>query len=442
MSKYCIRYLHKSSSLYWESPLHLMIMNRSKTYPLIIIGILFFVFGFITWTNGVLIPYFRVGLELNNFQSTWVAFSVYVAYFFMAIPSAWILKSTGYKKGMLVGLFVMAVGAFLFIPAAYIRAYWIFLTGLFVMGTGLALLQTAANPYVAIIGPIESHAKRIGFMGLANKIAGFISLAVLGSVFLTDADGIIEASRNASKAAKETILADYMKQAVGPYLIITIILLLLAAMIHFSSFPEVDESLETQAQSESTSKKSLFMFPHLLFGIIALFFSAACEVIPIDGIILYSTALGIPIAESRYFAQYTLVAMTLGYVASIILIPRYLSQQSALLACTIWGITMTIGAYMTEGVISIAFVIAMGFSSAMLWGTIWGLALRGLGRFMKMGSALLLMAVVGGGIFPIIFGRLIDINLALPQNAILLLMPCNLVLLAYSFYIFRSMIKH
>ncbi|MFA4868013.1 MAG: MFS transporter [Pedobacter sp.] len=412
-------------------------MNKSTTYPLIIIGILFFVFGFITWANGVLIPYFRVGLELNNFQSTWVAFSAYVAYFFMAIPSAWILKSTGYKKGMLVGLLVMAFGAFLFIPAAYMRAYWIFLTGLFVMGTGLALLQTAANPYVAIIGPIESHAKRIGFMGLANKFAGFISLFILGSIFLTDADGIIEQTGNATEAVKETILDNYMLQAVGPYLIITIILVLLAAMIHFSRFPEIDESLETPAESKSANKKNILMFPHLLFGIIALFFSAACEVIPIDGIILYSSALGIPIDESRYFAQYTLVAMTLGYVASILLIPRYLSQQSALLACTIWGMTMTISAYMTEGIMSIVFVIIMGFSSAMLWGTIWGLALKGLGRFTKMGSALLLMAVVGGGIFPVIFGRLIDINLSLPQNAILLLLPCNLVLLGYSLYIFR-----
>ncbi len=355
----------------------------------------------------------------------------------MAIPSAWILKRTGYKKGMMLGLLVMAIGAFLFVPAAYLRAYWLFLTGLFVMGTGLALLQTAANPYVAVIGPIESHAKRIGFMGLANKIAGFISLAVLGSVFLADADGIIELSANASDAAKDTILANYMLQAVGPYIIITLILILLAAMIHFSMLPEVDESLETQAENVSTGKKNLFMFPHLLFGIIALFFSAACEVIPIDGIILYSSALGIPIGESRYFAQYTLVAMTLGYVASILLIPRYLSQQSALLACTIWGMTMTIGAYMTEGIISVAFVIAMGFSSAMLWGTIWGLALKGLGQFMKMGAALLLMAVVGGGVFPVIFGRLIDVNLALPQNAILLLLPCNIVLLSYSLYIFR-----
>ncbi|HMR18603.1 MAG TPA: sugar MFS transporter [Sphingobacterium sp.] len=416
-----------------------MMNNRTALiYPLFIIGILFFVFGFITWANGVLIPYFRVGLELTNFQSTLVAFSAYLAYFFMAIPSAWILKRTGYKKGMFVGLLVMALGTLLFVPAAYSRAYWLFLTGLFVTGTGLALLQTAANPYVAVIGPIESTARRIGFMGLANKIAGFISLAALGSLFLADADTIIEQIAAASAVQKEAILRTYILGVVNPYLVITILLVALAIMIYFSKLPEVNESAETPDVAERvSSKKSVFQYPQLFFGIVALFFSSACEVIPIDGIILYSSALGLPIAESRYFAQYTLVAMTMGYVASIFLIPKYLSQQGALLMCTLWGIVMTIGAYFTSGVLSVVFVIAMGFSSAMLWGTIWGLALQGLGRFTKMGSALLLMSVVGGGIFPVIFGRLMDVNVSLPQNALLLLIPCNLVMFVYAVWAYR-----
>lgn len=404
-------------------------------YPLIIIGILFFVFGFITWANGVLIPYFQVGLELNNFQSTWVVFSSYLAYFFMAIPSAGILKYTGYKKGMLIGLIVMAFGTFLFVPAAYGQLYWLFLTGLFVTGTGLALLQTAANPYVAIIGPIESHAKRIGFMGLANKIAGLLSLAVLGSVFLTNADSVREKITGVSEATKDAVLAEYIQQAIIPYVIITVILLLLAVMIYFSKLPEVEEPSDSQYARVSTGKKSVFQYPNLIFGVVALFFSAACEVIPIDAIIIYGSALGIPIADSRFFAQYTLIAMTMGYVASIFLIPKYLSQQGALLMCTLWGIAMTLGAYLTSGLVSVWFVIAMGFSSAMLWGTIWGLALKGLGRFTKIGSALLLMAVVGGGIFPPIFGRLLDINLSMPQNALLMLIPCNVVMLVYAVWV-------
>lgn len=414
-------------------------MSKSVTYPLIIIGILFFVFGFITWANGVLIPYFRVGLELNNFQSTWVAFSAYVAYFFMAIPSAWILKRTGYKTGMVVGLVTMAVGTLLFIPAAYSRAYWLFLTGLFVTGSGLALLQTAANPYVAVVGPIESTAKRIGFMGLANKIAGLVSLAALGSIFLTDADAIVERVSHATESAKDLILRDYMFSVIYPYLVITAVLLLLGLLIHYSRLPEVNESASTHAEKSGfDGKTSIFQFPNLLFGVAALFFSAAAEVIPIDGIILYSSALGIPIGESRYFAQYTLVAMTVGYVASIILIPKHLSQHGALLASTIWGIVMTIGAYLSTGTTSVYFLVSMGLSSAMLWGTIWGIALKGLGRFTKIGSALLLMSVVGGGIFPVIFGRLIDMNLSMPQRAVLLLIPCNLMMTIYALWQYRK----
>lgn len=406
--------------------------NRSVIYPLFVIGILFFVFGFITWANGVLIPYFRVGLELSNFQSTWVAFSAYVAYFVMAIPSAWILKGTGYKKGMFIGLLVMAVGTLVFVPAAYIRAYWLFLTGLFITGTGLALLQTAANPYVAVIGPIESTAKRIGFMGLANKIAGLVSLAALGSLFLANADEVANRVAQVGEGEKEIILDRYILGVVNPYLVITAVLIILAAMIWFSRLPEVKESVDIEAPAEVNTKRSVLQFPNLVFGVVALFFSSACEVIPIDGIILYSSALGIPIGESRFFAQYTLIAMTLGYVASILLIPRYLSQQGALFGCTLWGVLMTVGSYTTEGILSVSFVIAMGFSSAMLWGTIWGLALKGLGRFTKIGSALLLMSVIGGGIFPVIFGRFLDISLSVPQNAILLLIPCNLMIMGYA----------
>lgn len=408
-------------------------MSKTLVYPLVIIGVLFFVFGFITWANGVLIPYFRVGLELSNFQSTLVAFSAYVAYFFMAIPSAWILKRTGYKKGMFIGLLVMALGTLLFVPAAYMRAYWLFLTGLFVTGTGLALLQTAANPYIAVVGPIESTAKRIGYMGLANKIAGLVSLAALGSLFLSKADEVIAHIANVDSVAKDAALRSYMLQVVNPYMVITGLLVVLAVMIYCSKLPDVNESAEVVDVSKAIpTKQSVLQFPNLIFGIVALFFSSACEVIPIDGIILYSSALGIPIGESRFFAQYTLVAMIFGYIASILLIPKYLSQQRALQWCAILGIVLTIGAYATIGRISVYFVIAMGFSSAMLWGTIWGIALKGLGRFTKIGAALLLMSVVGGGLFPLLFGRLIDLNLNFPQNAMLMLLPCNAVLLAFA----------
>ena len=408
--------------------------KKSYYYPLTIIGILFCVFGFLTWVNGILIPYFQICLDLTNFQASLVAFCAYIAYFVMALPSAYILKFTGYRKGMVLGLVIMAVGTILFVPAAYSRTYGIFLTGLFITGSGLALLQTAANPYVAIIGPIESTAQRIGFMGLANKTAGIIALALLGSIFLLNADDIIASVKNVTVAEKTVILDAYALKIVNPYIVITIILLLLAVMIYFSKMPEINETQKEEGDEvkEIKSRSSVFHYPHLVLGVLGLFFAAACEVIPIDGIIIYSRALGIPIEEARHFSTYTLYAMLGGYLASTVLIPKYLSQHKALQFCSVIGIALTLGAYFSNGFTSIICLMLMGFGAAMLWGTIWGLSLRELGVHTKKGSAMLLMSVIGGGIFPLIFGELIDRNPSYPQNAILLLIPCYLVLFFFS----------
>lgn len=412
---------------------------KSYIYPLTIIGILFFVFGFLTWINGILIPYFQICLELTNVQASLVAFASYIAYFVMALPSAWILKYTGYKKGMAAGLVMMAVGTIIFIPAAYARTYSIFLTGLFITGAGVTLLQTAVNPYVAIIGPIESTAQRIGFMGLANKFAGIISTALLGSIFLFNADNIIADVKKAGTIERSRILDTYALKIVNPYLVITIVLVLLALFIYLSRLPEINETQIEDGDEKSAvaHKQSIFHYPYLLFGVISLFLSAACEGIPIDGIILYSRSLGIPIEEARHFTQYTLYAMLLGYLASTVLIPKYLSQHKALQWCAILGLLFTIVSYFNTGIVSIYFLILTGFGAAVLWGTIWGLSIRELGRYTKTGSAMLLMSVVGGGIFPLIFGKLIDVNPINPQNAVLLLIPCYLILLLFSKWGYR-----
>jgi glucose/galactose transporter len=363
-----------------------------------------------------------------------VALAAYISYFVLALPSAYILKLTGYRKGIVLGLVIMAVGTFLFVPAAYSRTYPIFLTGLFITGSGLALLQTAANPYVAIIGPMESTAQRIGFMGLANKIAGILSLSLLGSIFLFNADEIIASVSQANAREKAVILNAYALKIVKPYIIITAILLLLAVLIYFSKMPEINESETemTDHESHAKSKLSVLQYPHLVLGVVALFFAAACEGIPIDCIIIYSRALGIPIEEARHFSTYTLYAMLAGYIASTVLIPKYLSQSKALQACACLGIALTIGAYLSSAIVSIICLILMGFGAAMLWGTIWGLSLKELGKHTKIGSAMLLMSVIGGGIFPMLFGGLIDKNQSYPQNSVLLLLPCYLVLWFFS----------
>lgn len=418
-----------------------MAKAKSYIYPLVIIAILFFVFGFITWVNGILIPYFQICLELTNFQSLLVAFASYIAYFFMAIPSAWILKYTGYKKGMVIGLLIMALGTAMFIPAAFSRTYVFFLGGLFVTGTGLALLQTAANPYVAIIGPVESTAQRIGFMGIANKTAGILSQRILGAIFLLNADSIVASISTASAAERAAILDDYVLKVVDPYLVITAILTFLAVMVFLSKLPEVEESEDEPSENEKqeAGKTSVFQYPYLVLGVVALFMAGGCEVIPIDGIILYSRSLGIPLQEARHFAEYTLYAMLIGYVASTVLIPKWFSQQTALKYCAIAGLVLVTAAYFTSGMISIYCLICTGFGAALLWGTIWGLAIRNLKKFTKIGSALLLMSVIGGGIFPLLFGSLIDWTPAAPQTSLLVLIPCYLFLYYYSVWGFKKL---
>lgn len=409
-------------------------MSKTKNYlfPLFIIGVLFFVFGFITWVNGVLIPYFQICLELTTFQALLVAFAAYLAYFFMAIPSAIVLKHTGYKKGMVIGLVIMAVGTLTFLPAAFTRTYFLFLSGLFITGIGLALLQTAANPYVAIIGPSESIAQRIGFMGVANKTAGILSQRILGAIFLLNSDAIVASVSSATPAEKAAILDEYVLKVVNPYIVITVVLLLLAVMIYFSRLPEVNESNDDTDASANAGKTSVFQFPYLILGVLALFMAGACEVIPIDAIIVYSRSLGIPMEEARHFAEYTLYAMLVGYITSTIVIPKFISQKNALAVCSTLGIIFAACSYFSEGFTSVLFLILMGFGAAMLWGTIWGLALQNLGSFTKMGSALLLMSVVGGGIFPLLFGSLIDNNPEWPQTAVLILIPCYAYMLYYA----------
>jgi FHS family L-fucose permease-like MFS transporter len=416
-------------------------MTNKKTYifPLTIIAFIFFVFGFIIWLNGILIPYFKICLELTNFQASLVVFAAYIAYFFMAIPSAWVLKHIGYKRGMVLGLSVMAFGTILFLPAAYTRTYILFLSGLFITGTGLTLLQASVNPYVAVIGPIESTAQRVGFLGLANKIAGIFSITVLGSVFLINADDIIARVSVADIAEKAIILDEYALKIVGPYIIITLVLLSMGVLIFFSNMPEIDESkIEVNGVSQEIApRSSIFQYPWLILGVISMFFAISCEIIPVDGIIIYSKSLGISIEEARHFPTYTLVAMLMGYLASIILIPKYLSQNMALKFAAFWGIIFSLFSFFGEGMFSIFCLILTGFATAMLWGTIWGLSLKNLGKYTKIGGAMLLMGIIGGAVLPVIFGRLIDYNPLFPQNAVLLLIPFYLVLIAFATWGYR-----
>ncbi len=406
--------------------------KNSYLMPMIIIGALFFIFGFVTWVNGTLIPYLKIACELQtDFESYLVATAFFIAYTVMAIPSSFVLTKTGYKKGMSLGLFIMAIGAILFVPAAEARNFNLFLIGLFIIGSGLALLQTASNPYVSIIGPIESAASRISIMGVSNKIAGIIAGLVFGYIALSDADALVASLQTMDEAAKNAQLDELASRVIVPYIIISAVLLVLAIAILFSSLPDLkDDGEETDTPSLSTGKTSIFQFPHLWLGVAAIFLYVGVEVMAGDTIISYGSSLGIELSTARFFTQLTLAFMLVGYVVGIFTIPKYLSQEKALMICALLGVVFTLVAVFTSGFTSVAFIAMLGLANALMWPAIFPLAIEGLGKFTKIGSALLIMAIAGGAILPLVYGKLSEVWNS--QHAYLLMVPCYFYILYFA----------
>jgi len=398
---------------------------------LTIIGSLFFIFGFVTWLNGILIPYLKIACELTNFQALFVAFAFYISYTVMALPSSWVLKKTGFKNGMMAGLWVMAMGTLIFVPAAMIRTFGLFLTGLFVMGTGLAILQTAVNPYITIIGNRETAARRISIMGICNKVAGAIAPLILAYFILHDGDAFVANLKTMTLADKAVALNGLATRVILPYIIMTIVLFLLGLMIRFSPLPEIESEPEENANDQPASnKKTIFAFPQLILGAIALFFYVGAEVMAGDTIIRYGISKGIAIATAKAFTSYTLFAMVVGYILGITLIPKIISQRIALLFSAILGILLTIGVLFADGNTSVMFVAILGFANAIVWPAIWPLAIHDLGKFIKTGSAVLIMAIAGGALLPLAWGWWSDhFN---SQQAYWILFPCYLIILLYA----------
>ncbi|MBK9389799.1 MAG: sugar MFS transporter [Bacteroidetes bacterium] len=406
-------------------------LHSAVTSPIIIIGALFFVFGFLTWISAVLVPYLKIACELNNFQSYLVAFSFYIAYFFMSVPSGWLLEYTGYKKGMTIGLITMAVGSLIFIPAALTRTYGLFLTGLFIQGAGMALLQTASNPYVTIIGPIESAAKRISIMGICNGVAGVLAPAILGFITLEGADELVEKVATMTPELKNTELNLLAERVIIPYLFITFSLVLLAVFLYYSNLPDINaEEENAMSAEETTNKTNIFQFPHLLLGVAAIFLYTGVEVIAGNTIISYGVYLDIPLATAKFFSSFTIFAMLVGYVIGIIAIPRYVTQNKALVISSVMGLIFALSAIMTGGFISVMFIALLGLANSLMWPSIWPLAITELGRFTKIGSSIMVMAISGAAIIPLLYGRLADVFTA--KSAYWIVLPIYFYILFYA----------
>lgn len=400
-----------------------------------IIGILFFIFGFVTWLSSVLIPYLQIACELNNAESYLVAFAFYISYVMMALPSAWVLRKTSYKKGMSIGLLLMSLGAILFIPAALTRTYPVFLAGLFVQGSGLAILQTAANPYITILGPRESAAKRMSIMGIANAVAGVIAPLVLGAIVLSGTEEVKNNITALDPLQKSIQLDQLAQKVIIPYIIMAAVLFILSIFIYYSKLPEIDgeEESENNAAGE-TYKQNIWQFPHAIIGVFALLLYVGVEVIAGNTVINYASSQGVPLSTAKFFTSCTLAGMLIGYLIGIITIPKYLSQQKALTICAVSGIVFSLAAIFTNGYLSVLFVTLLGLSNSLIWPSIWPLALEGLGKFTKTGSSLLIMAIGGGALLPLVYGFLADHTNE--RTAYWMLIPC------YGFIFYYAVAGH
>lgn len=416
--------------------------KRDITISMAIIGVLFFLFGFVTWINSILIPYFKIACELSNFQSYLVAFAFYISYLIMSVPASYLLKTAGFKKGMMIGLWIMSAGALLFIPAALHRTYELFLAGLFTIGTGLAILQSAVNPYVTILGAKEKAAKRISIMGICNKFAGILAPLLFATMVLRVTDNeLFKQLPLMEPSLRAQALDELIRRVIVPYAFTGAFLFCLGVFVRYSPLPEIDTDNETpDVVHANTGKTSILHFPHLLLGAVAIFLHVGTQVIAIDTVIGYAGSMHIPLMEAKAFPSYTLAATIAGYLLGIILIPRYLSQVNALRGCTLLGLIFSLLIIVTHGEvkilghtadISIWFVVLLGLANSLVWAGIWPLALADLGKFTKIGGSVLIMGLSGSAVIPLGYGYLAD-HYDLRQ-AYWIMVPCYLYLIYYAF---------
>jgi glucose/galactose transporter len=312
------------------------------------------------------------------------------------------------------------------------RQYSGTLAGLFVIGAGLSLLQTASNPYVCILGPHETAARRVALMGICHKFAGFLAPFVFAALVLKGVDSFEADVANAPTAeAREAMLDAFAARIHAPYMLMAALLAMLGIWIVRSGLPDLSATpADGRDQHDERPASSIFAFPHLWFGVLCIFLYVGVEVMAADAIGLYGAGFGLPLDATRLFTSCTLFAMLVGYVAGLLVIPRLFSQQTYLAVSAALGVMLTISAYLTTGYASVAFIAALGFANAMMWPAIFPLAIRGLSSHTETGSALLIMAICGGALMPYAFGLLkehVDFQLAY----VLLAVPSYLYILYF-----------
>lgn len=403
--------------------------NKKYLVPFILVTSLFFLWGIAHNFNGILIPHLKKACQLNNRQSTLIDTSIFFAYFLMAIPAGVIMKKWGYKSGIIAGLILAAAGAFLFIPAANSLSFGIFLGALFIIGCGLAILETAANPYAAVLGPAEGANFRLNFAASFNGLAAFVAPFIGALFILSGVEYTPEELAAMSEVQRSTYLAGEGASVKIPYTIFGGFLLLVSFLFFLIKLPEVKD--ETKVVKPSDFGR-VFRYKHLTWAVIAQFFYVGAQVCV--------TSFFIRMAKQGGGMEELTAAKALGIYGLLFMIGRFVGTfllkifpAARLLAIySLIAVVLSLVAIFGDGKFVVYALCGLGFFMSIMFPTIFGLGLEGLGQNTKIGASLLVMSIVGGAIFPYIMGTIIDMNNDDIQTGYYIPAICYLVILYFA----------
>ena len=388
--------------------------TKNFALPLAFIGIMFFAIGIALGINSFLIPVLQGSLGITSAESYLIIAATFVPFLIFGYPASMTIKKIGYKRTMSLSFLMFAVAFGLFIPSASYESFHLFLFAAFVSGTANAFLQASVNPYITILGPIDSAAKRISIMGICNKLAWPVAPAFLAFLI--------------GKSMNDTVISDLFL----PFYVIIAVFIVLGLISLMAPLPEVkaageDGNDEENACPYAAKKTSVWQFPHLLLGCLALFLYVGVETVSLGTLVDYAASLGLPNPE--IYASVSPIGIVIGYICGIIFIPKYISQATALKICSVIAIVGSLLVVITPADISIYFLALLALGCSLMWPALWPLAMADLGKFTKAGSSLLIMAMAGGAVIPTLFGYFKDIADA--QNAYWVCLPCFVFILDY-----------
>ena len=405
------------------------ITERRYVVPLVLVTSLFFLWAIGVNLNDILIQHLKKAFGLTDFQSSLIQSAFFGGYFLAALPAGWLMQRLGYKRGILIGLLVCATGTMLFIPAASIRVYGFFLFALFVMACGQSVLEVAANPYVTTLGPAESSERRLNLAQSFNA-AGAVMIALVGSRFILSG---IEHTPAELAAMNPTRLLSYRVSEANmvktPYMVITGVFLCVALLIYLTKLPEVRETGLDERQPSDAKLSGTLAFPHLLKGVLAQFFYVGAQVGVASFIIRFAefTMPGTHEKAAAHYLQAHLAGFMIGRFTGSAIMQRVAAPR--LLGWFVGGsLLCLLIVLIASGIAPVWAIVLIGFFHSIMFPTIFALSLKNLGPYTKLGSSLLVMAIIGGAVFPAIMGRISDTwNI---QRAFVVPLVCH----AYVFY--------